>query len=248
MSEPISAPHSDPMSSPADEAADRLIDAALALAGEAGWLPLSIAEIAGRAGVPLVEAFAVFPTRGAILEAFFARIDRTMLSDTAPDLNEPARDRLFEVIMARFDALSPHRAGMTALVRSLPADPIGALMLAPGFLRRLTQILEAAGLSTAGPLGTLRVQALAVVYADTFRAWLSDDSADLARTMAALDRGLRRLDGLARGLDQLLGRVAPVGGGYRVHAGDGPAAAPPAGAEPTMAGPVGGESPDPSRG
>jgi hypothetical protein len=53
-------------------------------------------------------------------------------------------------------------------------------------------MLEAAGIGTDGATGGLRVAGLAAVYASVFRVWLEDDDPGHARTMAALDRRLRR--------------------------------------------------------
>src|SRR5262249_42637473 len=59
-------------------------------------------------------------------------------------------------------------------------------------------MLEAAGISTAGIRGALRVKGLIALYGMTLRTWLSDDTPDHARTMAALDRGLQRAERMAR--------------------------------------------------
>ena len=53
-------------------------------------------------------------------------------------------------------------------------------------------MLHAAGIGTDGVEGGLKVAGLASVYASVFRTWLDDDDPGLARTMAALDRRLRR--------------------------------------------------------
>ncbi len=62
----------------------------------------------------------------------------------------------------------------------------------------MAAMLEAAGLSASGARGALRRKGLAIVYLDTMRVWLSDDSPDMARTMKALDGHLRRIDRLIR--------------------------------------------------
>jgi hypothetical protein len=54
-------------------------------------------------------------------------------------------------------------------------------------------MLREAGLSDTGLHGRLRVAALLGVWMATQRVWLRDDTDDRARTMAALDRHLRRL-------------------------------------------------------
>lgn len=188
-------------------AADRIVTAALELAAEQGWSRTTLAAIAARAGLGLAELHAEFPDRAAIVAAFLDRIDREVLA-AAPEAGDRPRDRLFDVIMRRFDALAPHKAAILAMLRDAPFDPAGSLMLVPRFGRSLAWMLEAAGLSAAGLCGLARVQGLAAVYAAAFRAWTRDDSPDQAATMAALDRALRRAEGLAGLCDRVAGRRA----------------------------------------
>jgi hypothetical protein len=55
-------------------------------------------------------------------------------------------------------------------------------------------MLEAANISTSGLRGELAVKLTAAAYLSTMRVWQHDDSPDLARTMAALDTRLRRIE------------------------------------------------------
>ena len=174
---------------------DRILDAALAVAEREGWRKASLGAIAQEAGVPLHELYGEFRSRTAILSGLMARTDASVLAETpAPDPDESPRDRLFEVLMRRFDALKPHRAAVKVIARGLGSDPPTALCSAPGFLRSMTWMLEAAGLSTAGIRGRLRVRALALLYLCVMREFLRDDSEDLAKTMAELDRRLRQAE------------------------------------------------------
>ena len=181
----------------AADVAQRIIDAALEAAAEKGWIATSFAEIATRAGVSLADLYAVFPSKVALINGFIERIDREVLAGVEPDAGESARDRLFDVLMRCFDALAPHRAGVAAIARGIPADPFAAVCVLPRLLRSLAWALEAAGLSSAGAAGAMRVKGLALVYANAFRVWLRDDTADMAKTMAALDAGLRRAESMA---------------------------------------------------
>lgn len=179
--------------------AEQLVAAAMDLAAKKGWRSLSLAEIAEAAGVPLVDAYSECPTRMAILKEAFAETDRKVLVGPRPDREEPARDRLFDVMMRRFDAMAPRKQGVAAILRDLPGDP-GALMCSlPHLAKSMAWMLEAAGLSASGPVGTLRIKALSAVYLATLRDWLNDDSPDLARTMAGLDRRLRRVESVMPG-------------------------------------------------
>ena len=183
----------------ATDEAQRIVDAALALAAERRWRDVALADIAARAGVSLVNLYRHCPSKAAAVAAFLRRIDAAVLAGThGDDGDTSARDRLFDVIMRRFDALAPYKKAVASILADIPADPIAALAEAGPFLRSMAWMLEAAGLSAAGLRGALRVKGLALVYVATLRVWLNDDSSDLARTMAALDRNLRRAESLIK--------------------------------------------------
>ncbi|MEX2201327.1 MAG: TetR family transcriptional regulator, partial [Dongiaceae bacterium] len=110
----------------------------------------------------------------------------------------PARDRLFEVLMRRFDALDRWRPGIAAVLEAQRRDPVAMLGGAAGLACSMASALETAGFDSSGLRGLLRAQALAGVWLPALRVWLGDDSEDRAKTMAMLDRGLRRLDRVAR--------------------------------------------------
>ncbi|MDP6773007.1 MAG: helix-turn-helix domain-containing protein [Rhodospirillales bacterium] len=181
----------------------RVVEAALNLAARQGWRRTSISAIAAEAGLDLAQVHAAFPSKSSIVRGFVKRVDEQVLAETATpgsikktgeEAGESARDRLFDVLMRRFDALTPHKAGLAAIIGNICADPLAAVVLLPRFMCSMAWMLEAAGLSSSGPCGAFRVKGLALVYGEAFRAWLGDDSEDMAKTMAALDRALRRAE------------------------------------------------------
>lgn len=177
----------------------RIVEAALRLAARQGWRQTSMSEIADEAGLDPAKVSAAFPSKTAIVGGFVKRIDEQVRAHAAKagtgnEAGESARDRLFDVLMHRFDALTPHKAGLAAIVRGTCADPLAAVVLLPRVLCSMAAMLEAAGLSSSGLFGALRVKGLAVVYGAAYRAWLGDDSKDMAKTMAALDRALGRAE------------------------------------------------------
>lgn len=169
-----------------------LVGAAFALAAERGWRDVSVAEAARRADLPLDRTRRRFPVRGAILMRFGRMADEQALA-LAPK-EGPHRDRLFDMLMRRVDALQAHRAGVLALLRALPADPCLAAFLAMASLRSMGWMLEGAGISARGPLGRLRRKGLFGVWLAMLRAWRNDTSEDLSTTMAALDRALSQAE------------------------------------------------------
>jgi len=186
-----------------DDKRAKILTSAMNLAASGRWARVSLTDIARDAGVGLAELRGFYPNRSAILADCFADIDRRVLSqDYGFEAEDTPRDRLFEVLMSRFDALTPHRAAVDAFSRDLPADPIGTLCLLPTALTSMTWMLEAAGIPSSGPLGMLRAKGLLAVWLATVRVWLEDDSPDLGPTMAALDRNLRRAERVAIQIDR----------------------------------------------
>lgn len=172
-----------------------LIDAALALAAERGWRDVTLRDIAEAANVSLAETYAVYPSRQAVLRDFARRIDAAVLASEEPGAAEGgARDRLFDVLMRRFDALAPYKAGLANVLADQARDPLAVACGLCLLRRSMACMLEAANLSAAGLRGALRIKGLSVAYLAALRVWLRDESEDHAPTMAALDRGLARLD------------------------------------------------------
>ncbi len=169
-----------------------LIASALSLAGAEGWRSVTVAAAARAAGLPLPQARARFSSKAAILLGFGRMADEVALED-APD-EGPVRDRLFDLLMRRFDALQAQRAGILAIMRVLPFDPCSALLLACATRRSMCWMLQAAGASTTGLTGELRVKGLMAVWLWAMRAWERDETEDLTITMAALDAALARAE------------------------------------------------------
>ena len=180
------------------EIPDHVIDTAMRLAAERGWRGLALAEIADAAKLPLSKVYPVFPSKAAILSAFSRRIDAAVLAAEEAGAREGgAHDRLFDALMRRFDALKPYREALANIVFDQACDPLAALCGLCRLERSMACMLEAALLSAGGLRGALRIKALGCAYLATMRVFLRDDSPDMAATMAALDRNLRRLDRLA---------------------------------------------------
>ena len=175
--------------------ADKIIDATLARVAGEGWRHLSLAAIADAAELPIVRVYRTFGSKQAILRGLYRRIDEAALAEPPPA--EPAerpRDRLFDLLMRRFDTLQPYKPTLEVLRRELPGDPVTVLCAGASLLRSMRWMLEAANISTGGLRGALAVKLTAAAYLSTMRVWQRDDSPDLARTMAALDARLRRIE------------------------------------------------------
>jgi hypothetical protein len=167
-----------------------VVAAVFGQAGLVGWRPVSLVGAAQDAGLDLARLRARFPNKTAVLLRFGVIADQEVLA-AAPATGTP-RDKLFDLVMARFDVLQTHRAGVLALIDALRTDPAlgGLLWSATG--RSMRWLLDAAGVPTGGVVGALRVNGMGLVWGYALRAWEKDESADLSATMAAVDRALDR--------------------------------------------------------
>jgi AcrR family transcriptional regulator len=172
-----------------------LLTSAFALLAEWGWAGLSLVALAERAGLPLVEVHRQLPDRRAILRALSERVDDAMLEIDRAELEGlPPRDKLFELIMRRLDALAPYREGLARLARDARRDPCLLLPIGCRLDRSLRWMQELAGLRAHGLRARLRRRVLLAVYLQTMRTWFVDENADHAKTMAELDTLLRRVE------------------------------------------------------
>ncbi|MGB0749131.1 MAG: hypothetical protein ACPGO3_10325 [Magnetospiraceae bacterium] len=181
---------------------EKVISAVLDIIEEDGWAAVTMAAAARRASVPLAEVRAAFSDRQAVLDAYLSGIDQAVLEATAQDevTDESPRDRLFDVIMRRFDALAPRKAALQNLLMAATRDPAISICGSGRLATSMRWMLEAAGLCAAGPVGALKTVGMAALYASVFRVWLKDESPDMSKTMAALDKALDRAERLYKGL------------------------------------------------
>jgi AcrR family transcriptional regulator len=182
------------------ESGDRdLVKLAFELLAERGWERFSFLELARRAELSLAEVYAELPDRPALLRVLGRRLDREMLGMDFSELDGLSpRERVFELIMRRLDAMAPYKDGLRTLARKSGRDPM-LLASACCNLDRLSRRLVDASALIGGPtMKQMARRATAAVYLRTFRVWLDDDTQDMARTLAELDRRLQQAEGTAR--------------------------------------------------
>ena len=184
---------------------DKAVDALMALLAEHSFAEIGLAEVAGRAGIKLSQLRAEFGSTLAILAAHIKDIDRIVLAGgDAAMAEESPRDRLFDVLMRRLEALAPYKASTRSLMRSARRNAGLALALNALTTRSQRWMLEAAGIGAHGPKGALRAQGAAFMFARVLAVWVNDDDDGLDRTMAALDRGLASAERWSGLLDDLM--------------------------------------------
>jgi AcrR family transcriptional regulator len=188
---------------------EKIVGAFLSLLTEKTFDRISLNAVADKAVVSLADMRKEFGSTFDILATFVRDTDSKVLAGVdAEDPQATARDRLFDVLMRRFEILLPHREAVRTLARSAERNPRFAIALNKLAVRSHQWMLSAAGIDSSGLLGGVRAQAVAFLFARVMRTWLNDDDAGLARTMAELDRDLATGARFATLLDDIC-RLAP---------------------------------------
>jgi hypothetical protein len=156
----------------------------LGIIADSGWRGAAKAEVTPESRVVL----------GDRIDALAALQDH-VAADAAAGAAEAAglvRERLFDGLMRGFDALQARRGAVLAIWNS--RDPGVALVLAGRAGLHLRRLAMAAGADVSGLRGRARLAALGALCLKAFATWRADDSADMAATMAELDRLLERAE------------------------------------------------------
>lgn len=169
----------------------KVIEAFLSLLAEKSFEKITLSSVSERAGIPLADMRKDFGSTFDMVAAFMRDTDSKVLAGgTAEDAQATKRDRLFDVLMRRFEVLLPHRDAVRSLARSSVRHPRFGLAMNKLAVRSQQWMLSAAGIDSSGVAGGMRAQAVSVLFARVMRTWLNDDDPGLAKTMAELDREL----------------------------------------------------------
>ncbi|MCB1562965.1 MAG: TetR/AcrR family transcriptional regulator [Alphaproteobacteria bacterium] len=178
---------------------EKIVETALDLAAAQGWERVTLRDVAVEAGISLATLHTHIEDKTDILAALGRMIDRQILDSFAqsPHEDETPRDRLFDILMERYELLNKWRPGIVSILRSFCFDPKQAVIACPHLGRSMNWMLEAAGIGTSGVSGAVKVAGLTGLYLKNLRVWKEDESADLSKLMAALDKDLERAEKLA---------------------------------------------------
>jgi hypothetical protein len=182
------------MSAALDSAIRRdLARAALSLAASTPWREVTLAKLAHAANRPMSDLYGA--SLGEAVDCVEEAFDRAIADNLDQfDPGQSVRDRLFELIMRRFEAMEPHRAAVLAMEHGLDRDPTLMAAAHQRHVRCARWVLAIAGLEADGMTGQARGQGLGVIIGQARAAWRGDDSGDFAKTMASLDKNLRRAE------------------------------------------------------
>lgn len=189
------------------------VEALMRLAATHPWDEIELGDIAAEAGLPLAKLRGLFPSKLAMLGGLTRLVDEAVLADTSDDLAaEPVRERLFDLVMRRLDALAPYKAGLSRIAPVIRRDPLTMAALNRGAVNSWRYMLASAGIRTEDALGPVRVQGAVLLMARVSEVWLEDDEPELSRTMARLDRELKTAGSIMARVEDVHRLTAPLRG------------------------------------
>lgn len=175
-----------------------LVLIALELSSELGWAHVTLMDVADKAGVTLAQLHEHFDDKSDILVTLGRMIDaRVLEAFDSLEADERPRDRMFDVMMERFDVLNDYRDGVLSILRSFRFDPKEAVISCPHLCRSMSWMLEASGVDTNGFRGAAKIIGLTGIYLKVLKTWKDDESPDMGKTMAMLDKHLGQAENLA---------------------------------------------------
>jgi hypothetical protein len=213
MARKPASPVTEPAAAPPVDPRKRAVEALMRLAASRRWSEIELGDIASEAGLSLLQLRGLFPSKLAMLGGLTRMIDEAVLAGTSDDLAaEPTRERLFDLVMRRLDAMAPYKAALRKIMPIIRRDPMTLAELNRGAINSWRYMLASVGIATEDSLGALRVQGAVLLMARVGEVWLDDDEPELSRTMARLDRELKTAGRIMARVEDVHRLTAPLRG------------------------------------
>jgi hypothetical protein len=170
----------------------KLTNSALAMACELAWDQVTLSDLCTASDLTLGECAGASITKADVTAHLDSLVDQAMLAcQSKVDRSQGIRDRVFDVLMGRFDAMEENRTAWTSILLAETGDFAANLARRARRIRTGAWALEASGVNTSDLRGASHAIGLARIIRLVEAAWV-DDGADLTKTMARLDQELRK--------------------------------------------------------
>ena len=178
----------------------KLINKGFALIREIGWNNFDIKTLSKKEKISEEEISFFFSCKYSLIERFTKMIDSEVESNLSFDemKESSVKDNLFEVIMLRFDVMEPYKIALSKLIKSAKKNPALFSVISKNVINSMDFYLEISNSYKGLTIDLFKKNFLFIIYSYTFKIWLEDNSDDLSKTMAALDKSLSIADNLQK--------------------------------------------------
>jgi ubiquinone biosynthesis protein COQ9 len=182
---------------------EKILKSAFTLAAEKGWDNTSLEDIAQKAGVA-VEVLRGYECndKSDIVKMFNNMTDDKVIKqylalEKQGDFDGyDERERLFEILMLRMEALNENREGVKAIYAKTGTNLLGHF---PNLRRSMGEMLETVGVDTSDlKKGEAKILGLVGVYSLAIKAWSKDETEGLNQTVKSLHNNLHRVEKWSR--------------------------------------------------
>ena len=191
----------------AEETALRILDSALELFREEGFERATMRDIAVKAGVATGAAYYYFPSKDAIVMAFYERSCREMQPkiEAALERTGGLEARLKELIRVKLEYFAPNRVVLRGLLKNGadPKHPISPFSPETKAIREIDlewfrRILTDCGVRIPRDLEPHMPDVLWLFQMGVIYFWIADDSAGQNRTSRLVELGAKTVTALLR--------------------------------------------------
>ena len=154
-----------------------------------GWEEFSMERFAAENKYKTSEIKNLISNKNDLLIEFSKMIDEKveLNIDIEEFENTDVKDNIFELIMMRFDALTPFKGGLKKIIYEIKS-PIILKEISQNILVSMDFYLEFSNAYDHTIFDVIKKKSLFLIYSYCFKAWLNDDSKELSKTMSELDR------------------------------------------------------------
>ena len=168
--------------------------AALKLLKSKSWSQISIQSICKEAKINQYQVYNFAKQKKDILVLINNYFDQKMINSISNIGKSSNHDKIFEILMQRFEILNQHRNSVMKIFKYIIKKPDMIIFLLPEIIKSLNIVLESSEISTEGCLNNLKIEGLLIIYIYVFSIWMKDKTVGLDKTMAALDKSLNNAE------------------------------------------------------
>ena len=175
---------------------EKLIILGFKLIEKKGWKYFSLKSLAKENKSDLESIKIFFKNKSQFLESFSEMIDNKVLANIDKDeFNKNSiKDNLFELIMLRFENLNHYKTGLKILLSDLKKSPVELKKIMKKVLDSMDLFLEIANVKNNYLMDFIKVNIIFIIYSYVFNVWLDDQSSEMSKTMAELDKWLSKAE------------------------------------------------------
>ncbi len=185
----------------------RILDVALALFRTKGFDSSTMRDIAAKAGVATGAAYYYYPSKDAIVMAFYQRTFDEMQTKIGKVLDAPGslEVRMRELIRVKLEHFGKNRGVLRAMLRNGadPKHPVSPFSAETKALREMEigwfrKLISDEGVRLPRELETRIPEVLWVLHIGMMFFWIADDSPRQLHTRRLIDQGMSTVTALLR--------------------------------------------------